>query len=62
MANVIDKLSLFVIGEMGKETFYPAPHKIVSIDKVITCKYCLSHNAISSPTCIRCGAPMGEVE
>ena len=27
---------------------------------IITCKYCHSHNAISNPVCVSCGAPMGE--
>lgn len=27
---------------------------------IITCRYCNSHNAISNPTCVQCGAPLGE--
>ena len=26
---------------------------------IIVCGYCKSHNVISSPTCVQCGAPMG---
>lgn len=26
---------------------------------IIVCGYCKCHNAISNPTCIQCGAPMG---
>lgn len=27
---------------------------------IVVCRYCKSHNAISNPTCVRCGAPLGE--
>ena len=26
---------------------------------IVACGYCNSHNAISNPTCVQCGAPMG---
>lgn len=26
---------------------------------IVRCSYCNSHNVISSPTCIQCGAPLG---
>lgn len=26
---------------------------------IIVCGYCNSHNAVTNPTCIQCGAPMG---
>ena len=26
---------------------------------IIVCGYCKSHNAISNPTCVQCGAAMG---
>ena len=29
---------------------------------IVTCKYCLAHNAVSNPTCVSCGAPMGKQE
>lgn len=28
---------------------------------IIPCRHCGSHNAFSNPTCIQCGAPMGEI-
>ena len=28
---------------------------------IVPCRYCASHNAVSNPTCVRCGGPMGEV-
>lgn len=26
---------------------------------IVVCAFCKSHNAISNPTCVQCGAPMG---
>jgi hypothetical protein len=28
---------------------------------IVPCSYCGSHNAFSNATCVRCGAPMGEI-
>lgn len=29
---------------------------------IIACKWCDSRNAITNPTCIKCGGPLGEVK
>lgn len=26
---------------------------------IIICAYCKAHNALTNPTCVQCGAPMG---
>lgn len=36
------------------ERMYVQPKPVIVI-----CRYCHSHNVISNPTCIQCGAPMG---
>jgi uncharacterized paraquat-inducible protein A len=28
---------------------------------IVVCSHCKSHNAISNPTCVRCGAPLGDL-
>ena len=33
--------------------------KIYSKPSIITCLYCKSHNAITNPTCVQCGGPLG---
>lgn len=30
-----------------------------TIPVIVVCSFCGSHNAISSPSCVRCGAPAG---
>lgn len=36
------------------ERMYVQPKPVI-----VVCRYCQSHNAISNPVCIQCGAPMG---
>lgn len=36
------------------ENMYVKPKPVI-----IVCGYCKSHNAVTNPTCIQCGAPMG---
>lgn len=36
------------------ERMYITPKPVI-----IICGFCKSHNAISNPTCVQCGAPMG---
>lgn len=33
--------------------------KIYSKPAIIPCPYCKSHNAVTNPTCIQCGGPLG---
>lgn len=69
-----------IIGEQGKELFYPGAspkymqnelnldiealadklwEKLNSKPAIIPCPYCKSHNAVTNPTCVQCGAPLG---
>lgn len=34
--------------------------KMYSRPVIVRCSHCNSHNVISNPTCIQCGAPMGD--
>ena len=34
--------------------------KMYSRPVIVRCSHCNSHNTISNPTCIQCGAPMGD--
>lgn len=58
---------------MSSGTYYPAQEYYESSSEdlwdrmyirpknvIIVCGYCHAHNAISNPTCIQCGAPMGD--
>ena len=33
--------------------------KIYSKPSIIPCPYCKSHNAVTNPTCVQCGGPLG---
>jgi len=34
--------------------------KMYSRPVIVRCNHCNSHNVISNPTCVQCGAPMGD--
>ncbi len=33
--------------------------KIYSKPAIVPCPYCKSHNALTNPTCVQCGGPLG---
>ncbi len=33
--------------------------KIYNKPSIIPCPYCKSHNAVTNPTCVQCGGPLG---
>lgn len=33
--------------------------KIYNKPAIIPCSYCKSHNAVTNPTCVQCGGPLG---
>lgn len=33
--------------------------KIYNKPMTISCSYCSSHNAVTNPTCVQCGGPLG---
>ena len=33
--------------------------KLYNRPAIVPCKHCASHNAVTNPVCVQCGAPMG---
>lgn len=52
--NKLDILSPHIENDDLWERMYVRPKPVI-----IVCGACKSHNAISNPTCVQCGAPMG---
>ncbi len=50
-----DQTNIDTLAEKIMSMMYINPAPVI-----IVCRFCNSHNVISNPTCVQCGAPMGK--